>query len=105
MIRKALDDGGATFQAVEQLDYAKTMSELLNPVPLPVVALYVDPKERYTDPDPAVSAALVAAWYRAMAAHYPKGHVEIVASSHFIHLDRPDLVLDRLRTLLAELRG
>jgi len=105
VIRTSLADGAASFQLTEQLDYAGTMAELVRPVPVPGIVLYVDPKLRYTDPDPAVAGAEVAAWYRAMAAMYPKSPIEIVPDTgHFIQFDRPDLVLDRLRTLLAEVR-
>jgi len=105
-IRTALDEGGAAFQQSEQLDYAATLAELVRPVPVPVIALYVDQRERYTDPDPAVSSAMIAAWYRGMAAQYGEGRVEIVANtSHFIQFDQPDLVLDRLGTLLVAVRG
>jgi len=78
---------------------------LLSAVPVPGIVLYVDPRLRYTDPDPAVAGAEVDAWYRAMAAMYPKSPIEIVPNtSHFIQFDQPDLVLARLRTLLAEVR-
>jgi pimeloyl-ACP methyl ester carboxylesterase len=105
VIRTSLADGAAAFQQVEQLDSAGMMAELVRPVPVPGIVLYVDPRLRYTDPDPAVAGAEVDAWYRAMAAMYPKSPIEIVPNtSHFIQFDQPDLVLARLRTLLAEVR-
>jgi pimeloyl-ACP methyl ester carboxylesterase len=105
-IRTALDEGGVAFQQSEQLDYAATVAELVRPVPVPVIALYVDQRQRFADPDPAVSSAMIAAWYRGMDAQYGAGRVEIVDdTSHFIQFDRPDLVLNRLGTLLAAVRG
>jgi len=105
VIRQGLDEGGAGLAAAEQLDWAATLAALQPITREPALLLMVDQRQRYADPDPAVTTALVEAWTRAFTAHYPNGTLEIVPTGHFVHLDRPDLVLARLRTLLAEARG
>lgn len=104
-ICESIDGTGAMIQNGEQLDWAATMAELaaLGPVPQPAVTLFVDQQGRFHRPDPARTAALVDAWSRAIAARYPNGTVEIVpGAGHLIHWDRPDLVIDRIRsTVLA----
>jgi pimeloyl-ACP methyl ester carboxylesterase len=106
MVRQALVDGGAMFQAGEELDWAATLAELrpLNPTELPAVLLFADPSQHYGGHEPAVTAALIAAWYRAIPARYPKGALEIVPTGHFVHLERPDLVIERVRRLVTEQR-
>ena len=105
MLRRNLEEGNASIAASEQLDWPATLAALEPITKEPAILLMVDQHGRYVDPDPAVTEALVAAWTRAFAAHYPNGRFETAPTSHFVHLDRPDLVLDRLRTLLAEVRG
>ena len=104
-IRQSIEGTGAMIQQGEQLDWAATMAELaaVGPVQLPAVTLWVDQAGRFPNPDPARTAALVDAWNRAVAARYPNGSMEIVAGAgHLIHLERPDLVIDRIRsTVLA----
>lgn len=104
-IRESIDGTGAMIQGGEQLDWAATMAELeaLGPVELPAVGLFVDQAGRFPRPDPARAAALLGAWNRAVAARYPNGRIEIVpGAGHLIHWDRPDLVIDRIRsTVLA----
>lgn len=104
-MRRNLDEGNASIAASEQLDLPATLAALEPVTPEPAILLMVDQHQRYVDPDPAVTEALVGAWTRAFAAHYPNGRFETAPTSHFVHLDRPDLVLDRLGTLLAEVRG
>lgn len=107
MIRGSLDDGGRLFEEVEDLDWQATLAELaaIAPGSVPALMLYTDPEGRYHDPDPAIREALIAAWYRAIDARYPNGELEIVAGAgHFIHLDRPDLVIDRVGEIVDELR-
>ena len=107
MVRQSLDDGGAMFRAGEALDWAATLAELrlLNPTELPAVLLMADPSQHYGGHEPAVTASLIAAWYRAMPIRYPKGTVEIVPTGHQIHLERPDLVIERVRQLVTEQRA
>jgi pimeloyl-ACP methyl ester carboxylesterase len=108
-IRESIDGTGAMIQNGEQLDWAATMAELapLGPVRLPAVTLWVDQRPRFDDPDPARTIALIDAWRRAVAARYPNGSIEIVPNAgHLIHLDQPDLVIDRIRsTVLAHRSG
>jgi pimeloyl-ACP methyl ester carboxylesterase len=106
MIRQNLDAGGDSIAQAEQLDWARTMSQLEARTLQPAALLFVDQHQRYVDADPAVTAALVAAWERAFHAHYPNGLLEIVPNAgHFIQFDQPDLVLDRIRQVLAEQRA
>jgi pimeloyl-ACP methyl ester carboxylesterase len=108
MIRENLDAGGQTFESVEDLDWPATMAELarIDPASLDALLLYTDPAGRYLDHDPSIREALIAAWYRAIAARYPNGVLEIVpGAGHFIHLDRPDLVIDRVREVVVGLRS
>lgn len=106
-IRQNLDEGGRTFEAVEGLDWAATLAELAraDPASLDVLLLYTDPVGRYLDPDPATREAMIAAWYRAIATRYPSGELEIVPTGHFVHLDRPDLVSDRVREIVDHIRS
>ena len=107
MVRQSLDDGGAMFRAGEALDWVATLAELrlLNPTELPAVLLMADPSQHYGGHEPAVTASLIAAWYRAMPIRYPKGTLEIVPTGHQIHLERPDLVIDRVRELVTAQRA
>jgi pimeloyl-ACP methyl ester carboxylesterase len=93
----------------EQLDWAVTMAELapLGPVRVPAATLWVDQQGRFGRPDPARTNALIDAWRRAVAARYPIGSMEIVpGAGHLIHWDRPDLVIDRIRsTVMAHRSG
>jgi pimeloyl-ACP methyl ester carboxylesterase len=102
-IRQSLEDGGRTFEAVEELDWPATLAELarIEPGSAPALLLYTDPALRYQDPDPEVRDAMIAAWYRAIAGRYPNGALEIVpGTGHFIQIDRPDVVIDRVRTIV-----
>jgi pimeloyl-ACP methyl ester carboxylesterase len=107
MVRQSLDDGGAVFRAGEGLDWTATLAELrpLNPTELPAVLLMADPSQHYGGHEPAVTEALIAAWYRAIRVRYPNGTLEIVPTGHFVQLERPDLVIDRVRQLVAEQRA
>lgn len=104
-LRRNLDDGNAEIAAAEHLDLAATLAALEPVTREPTMLLMTDQHGRYANEDPAVTQALVDAWSRAFSAHYPSGTIEIVPTSHFVHLDRPDLVLDRLRTLLTRVRA
>jgi pimeloyl-ACP methyl ester carboxylesterase len=106
-LRQNLDAAGPMFQQGEDLDWPATLHELarLGPTRLPAVLLMVDPHQHLTHPDPAVVGAMVDAWYRAIAARYPNGRLEIVNTSHFVQFDRPDLVLDQIRRLVTEQRA
>ena len=106
-IRRNLDEGGVTFEAVEGLDWPATLAELseIDPASLDALLLYTDPAGRYLDPDPVIREAMIAAWYRAIAARYPNGVLEIVPTGHFIHIDRPDLVIDRVREVVLAARA
>ncbi len=109
MIRESIENTGAAIQNGESLDWQATMGELaaLGPVRQPAVTLWVDQTLRYHDPDPARKAALVEAWNRGVSARYPNGVIEIVPNTgHLIHIERPDLVIDRIRsTVLAHRAG
>jgi pimeloyl-ACP methyl ester carboxylesterase len=108
MVQQSLDDGGATFRAGEELDWAATLAELapLRHTQLPALLLFADPSQHYGGHDPAVTAALIAAWYRAIAVRYPNGTLEIVPNTgHFIPLERPGLVIERVRQLVVEHRA
>lgn len=104
-LRRNLDDGNASIATAEQLDLAATLAALEPITREPAILLMTDQNGRYANPDPAVTAALVAAWTRAFSTHYPKGTIETVPTSHFVHLDRPDLVLDAVSRVLAAQRG
>jgi pimeloyl-ACP methyl ester carboxylesterase len=104
-IRRSLDDAVSTFRQGEGLDLTATLPELqAADAALPkTLLLYTDPYGRYQQPD---QEAKVAAWYRAIRARYPHAELEIVPGvSHFIHFDRPDLVIDRVRQMLLGLRA
>ena len=107
MVRQSLVDGGAMFRAGEELDWPATLAELrpLNPTELPAVLLMADPSQHYGGHEPAVTEALIAAWYRAIPVRYPNGTLEIVPTGHFVQLERPDLVIERVRQLVAERRA
>jgi pimeloyl-ACP methyl ester carboxylesterase len=107
MVRQSLDLGGAMFRDGEALDWPATLAELrpLNPTELPAVLLMADPIQHYGGQEPAVTLSLIAAWYRAMPIRYPNGTLEIVPTGHFVQLERPDLVIDRVRQVVAERRA
>jgi len=105
MVQQSLDDGGAAFRAGEDLDWAATLAELapLRHTQEPALLLFADPSQHYGGHDPVVTAALIAAWYRAITVRYPNGTLEIVPNTgHFIQLERPDLVIGRVRQLVVE---
>lgn len=104
-IQASLDGTAAMLAAGENLDWAATLEELAaaGTVELPAVILTVDPQLRYTDPDPARVTAIIDAWYRAFAARYPSGRLEIVPETgHMIHLDQPSLVIERTREVVNQ---
>lgn len=107
-IQASLDSTAAMLADGEHLDWAATLEELAaaGTVELPAVLLTVDPHVRYTDPDPARVTAIIEAWYRALAARYPSGQVEIVPETgHLIHLERPSLVIERTREFVNRYRS
>jgi len=106
-VRQAIDDTGAMIQGAESLDWAATMAELaaLGPVEQTGISLWVDPNLRFGEPDPDDKAAIIAAWYRGVAARYPNMTVEIVPNTgHLIQLERPSLVIDRIRSVVLRVR-
>ncbi len=108
MIRRSLDETDAMIAAGENLDWAATLAELAEagPVQRPAILMTVDPKVRYVDPDPAVATAMIDAWHRAIVARYPNGRLEILAETgHMIHLERPSLVIDRIREIVLPYRS
>ena len=107
-IQDSLDGTADMLAAGENLDWPKTLEELAaaGPAEVPATILTVDPHSRYTDPDPARVATIIEAWYRALAARYPSGEVEIVpGAGHLIHLERPSLVIERTREVVNRYRG
>lgn len=108
VIRHNLEETAGMLAGGEHLDWAATMADLeaAGPVVQPTLFLAVDPRARYVDPDPALVQTLVDAWYRAIEARYPNGTIEVVpGASHMIHLDRPDIVIDRIRTIVERERA
>jgi pimeloyl-ACP methyl ester carboxylesterase len=106
--QQSIDGTGAMIHDAEDLDWTATLEELarVGPVQLPTILLVVDPKLRYVNPDPAVAAALLAAFHRGIAARYPNGRLEVAPDSgHLIQFDRPDLVLERTRELVLRYRN
>lgn len=105
-IRESLESTGAAIQTGEQLDWTRTLGELTlgGPLEQPGFLLMVRPEARLNDPEPARQAAIVDAWYRAIAARYPNAELEIVDTGHQIQLERPDLVIDRVRTIVLSER-
>ena len=106
-IAESLSSTGASLQAGEQLDWARTLDELDRggTVEQPGVLLMVDPRLRLGDQDPARQAAIIDAWYRGIAARYPYAALEIVADTgHMVHLERPGLVIDRVRSIVLAAR-
>ena len=107
-VRRALDDTGEMIQGGESLDWAATMAELapLGPVEQTGITLWVDPDLKFGEPDPDDKAAVIAAWYRGVAARYPNMTLEIVPDTgHLIHLERPSLVIDRIRAVVLDVRS
>jgi pimeloyl-ACP methyl ester carboxylesterase len=103
VIRRNLVETGAMIAAGEELDWARTLSELAATRPALHVShvLSVDQRLRYTSPDPALQGAMIRAWEAAVRSLYPNAEIEIVpGAGHLIHLDRPDLVIARIRALV-----
>ena len=106
VIRRSIVDQGASVQVVEQLDWLALLAELPRPTTTEALILSDNPRNSFDNADPAVTQAMVDAWYRAIARLYPNGKLEVLTNAgHFIHLDQPALVLERLRTVLDEVRG
>jgi pimeloyl-ACP methyl ester carboxylesterase len=106
-VRRALDETAGAIESAEHLDWPRTLVELRE-AGAPAVSMLVlstDPDKRYQDPDPARQQRMVAAWRRAVAALYPRATIEIVPTGHFVHLDRPDLVYDRVQAIITGLRS
>ncbi|HUG30430.1 MAG TPA: alpha/beta hydrolase [Candidatus Limnocylindria bacterium] len=107
-IAESLDETAAMLQAGESLDWVTLLKELRlgGPVEQQTLLLTVDPYLRYHDPDPARRDAMVAAWHRGIAARYPNGDLEIVPNTgHMIHLERPNLVIERVREVVLSMRS
>lgn len=107
-IQRSIDETGAMIAERESLNWAATLAELAEAgqVQQPAILLMLDPHTRYTDPDPARLATVIDAWYRAIAARYPHGRLEIpTGTGHVIQYDRPDLVVERARELVLGFRG
>lgn len=108
MIQRSIDETGAMIEDHEDLDWAATLTELAETglVQVPAIMVMLDPRTRYSDPDPARLAALIDAWYRAIAARYPRGRLEIASGTgHVIQYDRPALVIERTRELVLRYRS
>jgi pimeloyl-ACP methyl ester carboxylesterase len=106
-VRRTIAETGAMIQAGEALDWNATMAELaaLGPVEQTGISLWVDPDLRFGEPDPDDKAAIIAAWYRGVAARYPNMALEIVPNTgHLIQLERPSLVTDRIRSVVLDVR-
>lgn len=106
-VARALAETGAIIQVAESLDWAATMAELsaLGPVEQTGITLWVDPDLKFGEPDPRDKAAIIAAWYRGVAARYPNMTLEIVPNTgHVIQLERPSLVTDRIRAVVLDVR-
>lgn len=107
-VQEALDATGAQIQSVENLDWARTLGELAagGPVEQPTLFLAIEPRLRYSEPDAQLQAAIIDAWYRGIRARYLDLTLEIVPNTgHLIHVERPSLVIDRVRTLVESLRA
>ncbi len=98
----SMAETGSMIQSGEDLDWTRTMAELraAGPFEGPATMLTVDQRLRFTDPDPAIQAAIIEAWATAVRAMFPNGTLETVPDvGHWIHLDRPALVVERIREL------
>jgi pimeloyl-ACP methyl ester carboxylesterase len=104
-LRSNLEQGNASIAQEEQLDWPATLAALIPVTRQPATLLMTDQHGRYADVDAARTQALVDAWTRAFVAHYPNGRIEIVPTSHLVHLDRPDLVLEAIRAMLDRVRA
>lgn len=107
-IQRSIDETGAMIEDHEDLDWAATLAELAEAgqVEQPAIMLMLDPRTRYADPDPGRLAAIIEAWYRAIAARYPNGRLEIVTGTgHVIQYDRPALVIERTHDLVLRFRS
>ena len=106
--RDVLAQTGQMIQGAEDLDWNATLAELraLPPTDVEVLLLVVTMEAKFGDQSQSAPAALAASWYRVVAERYPNGRVEVVPDSgHVIHSERPDLVADRLRTLVEAVRA
>jgi pimeloyl-ACP methyl ester carboxylesterase len=105
-VRRALDETAVAIEAAEHLDWPRTLLELhdTGAPEARMLVLSTDPNRRYQDPDPARQERMVAAWRRAIAALYPKADIEIVSTGHFVHLDDPDLVFERVAAIISRVR-
>ena len=106
--RQVLAQTGEMIQDAEQLDWDATIAELraLPPTEAETLVLAVTMDVKFGDQSQPAPAALAASWYRVIGEHYLNGRVEVVPDSgHVIHSDRPELVADRVRTLVEAVRA
>jgi pimeloyl-ACP methyl ester carboxylesterase len=106
--REVLRQTGEMIQGAEELDWEATVAELraLSPTEVETLVLAVTMDAKFGDQSQPAPAALAASWYRVVAGHYLNGRVEVVPDSgHVIHSDRPELVADRVRTVLEAVRS
>jgi pimeloyl-ACP methyl ester carboxylesterase len=106
--RDVLAQTGQMIQDAEELDWDATLAELraLPPTEVEVLLLVVTMDAKFGDQSQPAPAALAASWYRVVGEQYLNGRVEVVPDSgHVIHSDRPELVADRLRTVVEAIRS
>lgn len=107
-IRESIDGTGAMIQGGEDLDWAATLAEVaaIGPIEVETLLMPIEPRARFGDISQPVPSALVGAYERGIAARYPNGRLEYVANSgHVVHFDRPELVAQRVREMVAAVRA
>jgi pimeloyl-ACP methyl ester carboxylesterase len=105
--RAALVSTAATIEAGEDLDWTATLAELAAASPFtgPAVVLSTDPRLRLGGMSADEQAAAIAAGDAAVRRRYPNVRIEIVPNTgHLIQLERPSLVIERIRELVLSLR-
>jgi len=103
-------DLAATYRLIEeteQLDWAATEAELraADLGELPLELLFVEQRYRWEGPFEPYEAELIAAWERLVLSLSTGARLTIaVNSTHMIQWDKPELVVDAIRRLVAEAR-
>jgi pimeloyl-ACP methyl ester carboxylesterase len=99
---------GAMIERGEELQWEATLAELraLPPTEVPTLVLPIEMGRKFGDQAQPVPQAIAAAWYRAVETGYRNARIEIVADSgHVIQFDRPDVVIERTREIVQQLRA
>jgi pimeloyl-ACP methyl ester carboxylesterase len=92
----------------EGLLWDATLAELraLPPTDVPALLLPIEMDRKFGDQSQPIPKTFASAWYRAVELGYRDPTIEVVTGSgHVIQFDRPDVVIERTRAIVEQLRA